>query len=112
MTDIVEHVARAIYERGPSYIEDVCIPWDRQRDGKREVHRDDARAAIRATLEYARDNVSENMVVTGRLADDVLGKFVDGVLGHTDPREAVEGIFRAMITTLLAELDGTESEGR
>lgn len=102
MKDLVEHIwPKIVGDEHCGHVAKVVT-----------IDRDDLRTAIRATLEYARDNVSENMVVTGRLADDVLGKFVDGVLGHTDPREAVEGIFRAMITTLLAELDGTESEGR
>lgn len=103
MTGIVEHVARATNhaESEPHKTEtgygDI-YGWDDVMPAVRERHLLIARAAIRATLEHARDNISRNMY---RAASDAL----------VPPGDAA-ACFVAMTEALLEELDGTESEAR
>lgn len=59
-----------------------------------------ARAAIRATLEYARDHVSENMRIDGEDA------YFDH--RHSLTGEALDSSFRAMLSALLKECEGGE----
>jgi hypothetical protein len=105
MGDIVEHVARAIYEREPSYWEGHSTPWDKQREGKRDVIREDARAAIRATLEYLRENVSDAVGVAGGLKLEAI-MFEDDSEGTGVIFNDVKPVFRAMISAALNDIEG------
>lgn len=85
MSALVEHVGNAIFE---------AMDITDGLDGTAAENY--ARAAIRATLEYARDNVSQGMIYAGQEIPDEI--FVD----------EAENVFRAMIDALLAELDGAD----
>lgn len=90
MTGIVEAVALAAWQarRITKDGEDI---FDRLL--AKEAHLAVGRAAIRATLEYARDNVSPEMACA------------DPGTCTTDMHAFYSAKFRAMITALLAELD-------
>lgn len=90
--DIVEHVARAIFARkNPAEFLDHMYSYER------EDSIVSARAAIRATLEYARDNVSDRMELSGLDAEKM-------EMGPVS-------LFSAMIDALLSEIDQGGNDG-
>jgi hypothetical protein len=102
MNPIIEKVARAVYdgleEADPSaFIGTFKTDRDVTIDGKFSLPTV-ARAAIRATLEHLRDNVSEGMVET---CNEQIGYMGDGDV-NTD---SLENGIRAIFSQAIAELD-------
>ena len=83
MGDIVEHVGRAIADAD---MEDYMEFY--------HLHDARARAAIRATLEFLRENVSDNMVATFDRHCDEHGQCL------------VKTGFRAMLSAALNDIEG------
>lgn len=104
MTDLVEHVARALDP-------DIWVIWD-GKDQWRKIHHNHwreaslqkANTAIRSVLEYARDNVSHQQIADG------WAQLRRANLPHLGAGPGLQEAYRAMLDALLAELDGTESE--
>ena len=101
MGDIVEHVARAIYEN-PTYCDGVLIFWRELPEEKRESVREDARAAIRATLEYLRENPGKAAILSG--VDHRLSTTLSG--SNTWPDDTA-ALLRAMLSAALNDIERT-----
>lgn len=110
--NIVEHVKFAIAGAQLGYMANLRTNANNGRFKVGETyafeHEGDmiARAAVRATLEHARDNITDTIALAGFLADDPLGKLVDRAAGHGGSHQSVDDIFRAMIDALLQEIGG------
>ncbi len=89
MNPIIEKVARAICTQAER-------DWDKLEymDPQQWEYEDQAKVAIRATLEHLRVNVSDEMELAGLKAGNYVN---DG--------EAMKSEFRAMIKQAIAELD-------
>lgn len=112
MSEIVEKVARAVmiadgcgctFEGERVFCDHPGLPEEVQ--GAHCGCKENARAAIKATLEHLKANVSDGMAVAGCNHDDPLGRLVDWKGGETTTREAVSGVFAAMISQALTELE-------
>lgn len=90
MNPIIEKVARAMH----ADFEHI-IPWNECRKGAKQYDRELARAAIRATLEHLRDNVSEGMITSG---EEICGIYVIS-------KDAQGDLFKAMVRQALDELE-------
>lgn len=97
MSEIVDAVAKKLI--GKIYSDDydeahrAASPMDLET--AREIGRLKARAAIKATMEHLRDNVSDGMIEEGR-------RFIDSFYGeHADARNT----FTAMLSQALLELE-------
>lgn len=99
MSSIVEQVKFAMAGAQLEYMANLRTNANNERFKVGETylleHESDAvaRAAIRATLQYVRDSVSEGMIAQGQAIPDEI--FVD----------EAEDVFRAMIDALLKELE-------
>jgi hypothetical protein len=96
MNPIIEKVADAILDSGEGCLSGAVYV---------DPHKS-ARAAIRATLEHLKENVSEDMDLEGGKVGD---RFTpDGLFGHGDPDfNTATKIFKAMLTQAIAKIDAS-----
>lgn len=90
MKDLVEHVAEAIRDSGEGDLSPLAYV---------DPHKA-ARAAIIATLHYARENVSNEMIAAG------WGQLKRAHLPRLGAGPGVPEAYRAMISVLLQEIGG------
>jgi hypothetical protein len=88
MNPIIEKVALAILDSGEGCLSGAAYV---------DPHKS-ARAAIRATLEGLRDNVSERVISEGESAASI-------GIGKPSDDEAMPRVWKAMINQAIAELD-------
>ncbi len=104
MSDMIERVARAMHEELAGGDPDELIhhpaqnSWEQPTRKRWEQWEDAARAAIEAMREP-----TEAMKLAGCKHDDPLGELVDWRGADTTTREAVGGVFTAMIDAALEE---------
>lgn len=112
---MVEKVARAIFDLAS--VDDVTLPWERVTEGNRELHREWARAAIRAMREP-----TEAMIAAGTKADwvgEIESRAGDAILAterpnYLDPENKDydrTGIWPAMIDAALPLPSSGEKNG-
>lgn len=98
MIDLVEHVARALCVSAGE-IPDTPTPANRHVDFLWQHYRKDALAAIRATIEHQRDNVSHQQIADG------WAQLRRARLPHLGAGPGLQDAYRAMLDARLKDLD-------